>query len=239
LNFELSYKPFGAFAILIEWPSIIDEVIIQDIVAFEKEIENKESVLEAVIAYNSLLVRYHEPILNVSLKIQELQVLYDLKRPIQKQSQKLWEIPVCYDLSFGLDLKEISRQKKQPLEEIIALHSSVDYLIYFIGFQPGFLYLGGLHKKIHTPRKSNPRLRVDKGSLGIGGKQTGIYPQDSSGGWNIIGKSPVDFFTISNEQPCFAKPGDRIRFSPINLNTFYQIEKEVSNGTHILRSKLL
>ena len=119
MNFELSYKPFGAFAILIEWPSIIDEVIIQDIVAFEKEIENKESVLEAVIAYNSLLVRYHEPILNVSLKIQELQVLYDLKRPIQKQSQKLWEIPVCYDLSFGLDLKEISRQKKQPLEETL------------------------------------------------------------------------------------------------------------------------
>ena len=109
------------------------------------------------------------------------------------------------------------------------MHTKTDYLVYFIGFQPGFLYLGGLHQNLHVPRKSNPRVRVDKGSVGIGSAQTGIYPQNSSGGWNIIGKSPLNFFNMKASNPCFAKPGDRIQFVSVDLHTFYQIEKEVAN----------
>jgi inhibitor of KinA len=153
--------------------------------------------------------------------------------------QQLWQIPVCYHPSFGLDLEEMAAKKHCTVEEIIALHTGVSYLIYFIGFLPGFLYLGGLHATLHTPRIATPRIRVAKGSVGIGGAQTGVYPQNSSGGWNIIGKSPVNFFNTNNVAPIFAKPGDRIQFIPITLATFYEVEKEVANKTYTLKSSLL
>ena len=136
-------------------------------------------------------------------------------------------------------LGEMAAKKHCTVEDIIALHTGVSYLIYFIGFLPGFLYLGGLHATLHTPRIATPRIRVAKGSVGIGGAQTGVYPQNSSGGWNIIGKSPVNFFNTNNVAPIFAKPGDRIQFIPITLATFYEVEKEVANKTYTLKSSLL
>ena len=156
-----------------------------------------------------------------------------------KQDQFLWEIPVCYDASFGIDLEEIANKKKCSVADIIRLHTETDYLVYFIGFQPGFLYLGGLHQNLHVPRKSNPRVRVDKGSVGIGGAQTGVYPQNSSGGWNIIGKSPLNFFNMKATNPCFAKPGDRIQFVAVDIHTFYEIEREVIKQEFIIKKRPL
>ncbi len=228
MNFKRIYKPFGNAAILIEWPSLIDESIIKEIIVTAKKIEKNEAILDSVIAYNSLLLKYENPISDFDAKIKQLKKYESLKKNTEKKAQKLWEIPVCYDESFGIDILEIANQKKYTIDEVINLHTQTNYLIYFIGFQPGFLYLGGLNEQIHMPRRSNPRVRIDKGSVGIGGGQTGIYPQDSAGGWNIIGKSPVDFFIISKEQPCFAEPGDRVQFFSIDLATFNQLEKEVA-----------
>ncbi|CAI8333864.1 MAG: Kinase A inhibitor [Flavobacterium sp. SCGC AAA160-P02] len=239
MNFELTYKPYGDAAILIEWPAKIDELIILDIVAFEKKIQKEIPVLETIIAYNSLLIRYRETISNINIQRKKLKELYLLHVNKEKQSQVLWQIPVCYDLSFGLDLVNLAKEKQLSVEQIITLHSERSYFVYFIGFQPGFLYLGGLNPTIHIARKSTPRLRVDKGSVGIGGGQTGIYPQHSSGGWNLIGKSPIDFFDIQKESPCFAKTGDRIQFFPIELETFYSIEKEVAAGSYTIKNKRL
>ncbi len=167
--------------------------------------------------------------------VEKLKELYAMEREERKSVRKVWQIPVCYDLSFGLDLQEIANEKEMPIEEVIQLHSAPEYLIYFIGFQPGFLYLGGLNEQIHTPRRPNPRLRVAKGSVGIGGEQTGIYPQDASGGWNLIGKSPISFFDINKNEPCFAKAGDRIQFQSVDLDTFQQIEEEVQKGIYELK----
>ncbi len=236
-KYNLTYKKFGETAILIEWPTKIDSEIIQDIVSFEKLVAKDQKVIETVIAYNSLMIRY-EYMYNYTLHykyhnsysktVDKLKELYAMERKTSNQKQKIWKVPVCYDESFGLDLKEIAEIKKMPIDEVIRIHSSVDYLIYFLGFQPGFLYLGGLNKQIHTPRRDNPRLRVDKGSVGIGGEQTGVYPQDSAGGWNLIGKSPIDFFDISKSKPCFAKAGDLIRFEPIDFHEFCEI-KDLAN----------
>lgn len=232
--FELTYKPFGASVILIEWPAKIEEEIIQDIIAFEKKIEKDQNILDTIIAYNSLTIRYRI-LKNFNRTVLRLKELYATERKQEIQQQKVWQIPVCYDLKFGLDLKEISEKKSISMDEVIQLHTEPSYLIYFLGFQPGFLYLGGLNEQIYMPRRSNPRLRVEKGAVGIGGEQTGVYPQDSAGGWNIIGKSPIDFFDVTKSQPSFAKAGDRVKFQPIDLEVFKKFKDEVSKGTYELK----
>lgn len=229
MKFNLTYKAFGKTSILVEWPVIIKQEIIEDIVSFERQVRAIDSILDTIITYNSLLIRFSKAIEDHKDIINKLKKIYNTPIPFTKKNKFIWQIPVCYDVSFGIDLEEIACKKKCSVEEIIRLHTEGDYLVYFIGFQPGFLYLGGLHQNLHVPRKSNPRVRVDKGSVGIGGSQTGIYPQNSSGGWNIIGKSPLNFFNMKASSPCFAKPGDRIQFVSVDLHTFYQIEREVAN----------
>jgi len=239
LKFLLTYKLFGRSAILVEWPANISQDIIQDIISFERQVKEIDSILDTIIAYNSLLIRYQNPIVDKELTISQLKKKSAASSYLTKQDQFLWEIPVCYDASFGIDLEEIANKKKCSVADIIRLHSETDYLVYFIGFQPGFLYLGGLHQNLHIPRKSNPRVRVDKGSVGIGGAQTGVYPQSSSGGWNIIGKSPLNFFNMKATNPCFAKPGDRIQFVAVDIHTFYEIEREVIKQEFIIKKRPL
>ena len=239
MKFQLTYKLFGRSAILVEWPANISQDIIQDIISFERQVKEIDSILDIIIAYNSLLIRYQNPIVDQELTIRQLKNKYTASSYLIKQDQFLWEIPVCYDASFGIDLEEIANKKKCSVADIIRLHSETDYLVYFIGFQPGFLYLGGLHQNLHIPRKSNPRVRVDKGSVGIGGAQTGVYPQSSSGGWNIIGKSPLNFFNMKATNPCFAKPGDRIQFVAVDIHTFYEIEREVIKQEFIIKKRPL
>ena len=239
MQFQLTYKLFGRSAILVEWPANISQEIIQDIISFERQVKEIDAILDTIISYNSLLIRYQNPIIDKELTISQLKKIYAASSYLIKQDQFLWQIPVCYDVSFGIDLEEIANKKKCSVAEIIRLHTEGDYLVYFIGFQPGFLYLGGLHQTLHVSRKSNPRLRVDKGSVAIGGIQTGIYPQNSSGGWNIIGKSPLNFFDINASEPCFAKPGDRIKFVAVDIHTFYQIEREVANQKFRIKKSVL
>ncbi|MFY0603067.1 MAG: 5-oxoprolinase subunit PxpB [Flavobacteriaceae bacterium] len=243
-EYNLTYKPFGESAILIEWPSKIDESIIQDIIRFEKIVVKNQKVADTVIAYNSLTVLYkHNYFYSLHYKyrkslertVEKLKELYDKEKEEVKRKQKTWLIPVSYDPKFGLDLEEIAKEKELSIDEVIQRHSTPSYLIYFLGFQPGFLYLGGLDKQIHMPRRANPRLRIEKGSVGIGGEQTGIYPSSSAGGWNIIGKSPINFFDIAKPQPCFARAGDSIQFQPVNLEAFYKIQDEVKKGMYQLK----
>ena len=239
MKFLLTYKLFGRSAILVEWPANISQTIIQDIISFERQVKEIESILDTIIAYNSLLIRYQNPIVDQELTIRQLKNKYTALSYLIKQDQFLWEIPVCYDASFGIDLEEIANKKKCSVADIVRLHTETDYLVYFIGFQPGFLYLGGLNQNLHVPRKSTPRVRVDKGSVGIGGAQTGVYPQNSSGGWNIIGKSPLNFFNMKATNPCFAKPGDRIQFVAVGIHTFHEIEREVIKQEFIIKKRPL
>ena len=239
MKFQLTYKLFGWSAILVEWPANISQEIIQDIISFERQVKEIDSILDTIIAYNSLLIRYQNPIVDKELTISQLKKKSAASSYLTKQDQFLWEIPVCYDASFGIDLEEIANKKKCSVADIVRLHTETDYLVYFIGFQPGFLYLGGLHQNLHVPRKSNPRVRVDKGSLGIGGAQTGVYPQNSSGGWNIIGKSPLNFFNMKATNPCFAKPGDHIQIVAVDIHTFYEIEREVIKQEFIIKKRPL
>ena len=238
---NITYKSFGVKAILIEWKPIISEEILTDILSFKSKIESNSKVDfdDFVIGYNSLTIQYKKEYVSFSEEVLRLKEIYQSKIEVKKTTNYLWTIPVCYDEQFGIDLDEVSIRSELSVKEIIQLHSDKIYTVFFIGFLPGFLYLGGLNEKLHFDRKPNPRLKVDKGSVAIGGKQTGIYPFNSPGGWNIIGKTPIDFFDVKIHNPCFAKAGDCIQFKPISKEEFYQIEHKIAQKEYQLSKTLL
>jgi KipI family sensor histidine kinase inhibitor len=124
------------------------------------------------------------------------------------------EIPVCYGLEYGPDLDAVAAHCGLSPDEVIARHTAAEYRVYMLGFSPGFPYLGGLDPNIAAPRRETPRIKVPAGSVGIAGMQTGIYPLESTGGWQIIGRTPMRLFDPGLEEPCLLRPGDRLRFVP-------------------------
>ncbi len=122
------------------------------------------------------------------------------------------EVPVRYGGEDGPDLDEVARLAGLTAEEVVALHCGAEYLVYFLGFSPGFPYLGGMPEALATPRLATPRRRVPAGSVAIGGRQTGIYPVASPGGWRIIGRTPLELFRADRERPALLAMGDRVRF---------------------------
>jgi inhibitor of KinA len=225
----------------VEWPPEINETILHDVINFKKDLQqhNFKSKIEITSAYNSLLITYGYTIENINSEVLTLKSLYSLRKGLKKSTFRLWKIPVCYDDEFALDLVEISTEKKLSKPEIIALHSGTIYTVYFIGFLPGFLSLGGLDKSLHYPRKSASRQQIKKGAVAIGGNQTGIYPNESPGGWNVIGNSPISFFDASKDSPCFAIAGDKIQFVPMSLKEYHDISTLVKEGVYQMESEVI
>lgn len=237
----MKYKPFGERSILIEWPQVISDETLKNVLCYKKELE-KNFVKDKVYvksAYNSILITYDVTINYFYDEILTLKRLYLSTKNERNTSFKLWKIPVCYDEIFGVDLEEISNKNDLSIFDIIKRHTSINYRVYFTGFLPGFLYLGGLDKQLHFPRKSNPRLNVAKGSVAIGGSQTGIYPTESPGGWNIIGNTPLVFFNVNNENPCFAQAGDQIQFISITKEEYNNIAIKIKNSTYDFENELI
>jgi inhibitor of KinA len=234
LGNKIKYKPFGDSAILIEWEPKICVSISNAILEFQQKIgafENR-NIADTIAGYSSLTIVYRTRISDYLNEVAVLKKIDASKNIGGKKSSYTWEIPVCYDVEFGIDLQEISQVANLEIPEIIKLHSQNPYRVYFIGFLPGFLYLGGLNKQLFFDRKSNPRLKVAQGTVAIGGEQTGVYPSESAGGWNIIGKTPLVFFNINEDIPCFAEAGDFIKFIPIDKQEFLKIKKEVKEGRY-------
>jgi len=223
----------------VQWPQKIDKNILKDIQIYKNHLLNTyvKEILQINVAYNSILIIYTSTIDNVYDKYLALKAQYSNRVRLNKCAFRHWKIPVCYDEKFGIDLEEISIKNKLSKSEIIRLHSDAIYPVFFIGFLPGFLYLGGLDNRLHFPRKKQPRLHVKKGAVAIGNHQTGIYPNSSPAGWNIIGNSPINFFDASSSLPCFAKPGDSIQFIPITIEMHENISEAVKNGTYNLKSE--
>jgi KipI family sensor histidine kinase inhibitor len=133
-----------------------------------------------------------------------------------RTSQRVIEIPVAYGGVDGPDLEVVARHCGLTNTEIVARHSAADYVVYFLGFQPGFAYLGGMDPSLATPRRAEPRTIVPAGSVGIGGMQTGVYPAATPGGWQIIGRTAITLFNPEAQPPALLQAGDRVRFVPVS-----------------------
>ena len=240
-TYSLTYKPFGESAILITWPAEMNEEILKETIRFYQKIRQKRKpeIIEIIQSLNSLTVIYNPNLVTFPYLKKALEKIYSEKYSSFQEEYYLWKIPVCYDLKFGLDLPEISSKTKLPFDEIIRMHTDTVYRVYSIGFLPGFLYLGGLDSRLFIDRKATPRLEVPKGAVAIGGKQTGIYPKSSPGGWQIIGKTPISFFDSKKKNPCFSKPGDKIQFYQISVDEFDEIQRLVYQNVFLIKKEVI
>jgi inhibitor of KinA len=132
----------------------------------------------------------------------------------------LVEIPVCYETEFAFDLEDVARRAGVHGKEVVELHCRAEYCVHCVGFTPGFPFLGGLPRKLATPRRDVPRKEIPAGSVAIGGAQTGIYPIKSPGGWNVIGRTPLQLFHPQKDPPALLRAGDRVRFRSITREEF-------------------
>lgn len=238
---KLQYIRYSEKAILIQWPSEIDEKTLQDLLFYKNNIEifYGKLIVEVISGYNSLLIYYHITIEDFYSSVLELKSLYSSGFKNLKVKNRLWKIPVCYSPSLASDLEDFASQKSLTIDEVITMHTAPFYKVYFIGFLPGFLYLGGLVDSLHLARKSTPSLQVKKGSVAVGGKQTGVYPIGSPGGWHVIGMCPLDFFDPKSDPCCFIFPGDSVQFISIKEKEYNDIRLLVSNGVYLPESVVL
>lgn len=224
----------GDSSVLIEFGKEISPQInkrITMLVHLMKE-QQIEGVVDIIPAFTSLLVNYDPRVISYKKIRKRLEKLAKLEVKDIQTSAKVYEIPVCYGGEYGPDVENIAKLAGLSKEEVIQIHSSKDYLIYMLGFLPGFSYLGGLDERIHTPRLANPRVRIPAGSVGIGGSQTGIYPLDSPGGWQLLGQTPIKTYDPKREIPILFEAGDYIRFVPITQEEFHEIKQQVEAGIY-------
>jgi inhibitor of KinA len=227
--------PLGDSALTVTFGSSIDEETNLKVLSLFMLLKQQSSseIIDVIPAYASVTVVYDVYWISREIKSSPFTYMYDKveklidRLHVQKSSTlKVVEIPVCYDPSLGTDLAHMSKNKQISIEEIVQIHTSTTYHVYMIGFLPGFAYMGKVDERIATPRKAVPDLKIPAGSVGIAGEQTGIYPFDSPGGWNIIGRTPLKMFNFNAPSPCLLEPGDKVSFQTIALDEYFRIKEK-------------
>jgi len=233
LSFPYNIYNCGDHAVTVSFGNVIDINTNEKVMALFQTLNklNIEGVNDIIPAYTTLTIVYNLQKIKqqtkqtacsfvaerIEMAIKNIDVLQTKNRVI--------EIPVCYDIDFGIDLERVAQHTQISIHEIIQIHTSKTYDVYMLGFLPGFAYMGIVDERISTPRLITPRTNVAAGSVGITGSQTGIYPLDSPGGWNILGRTPIQLFNAGKEQPCLLQPGNTVKFISITKAAFNQLEQ--------------
>ncbi|WP_188207494.1 5-oxoprolinase subunit PxpB [Alkalibacillus aidingensis] len=220
--------PVGDQVAVVQFGEDISKDTHEQVMLFEKLIRNSsiKGLVDIIPTYHSVAVYYNWRVLqfdHVRALLEEM--LAETENSKTSMSKRTVTIPVCYDEQYGPDLDHLQQYHQISKKDIIRLHTEQIYLVYMIGFLPGFPYLGGLNKRLDTPRLETPRATVPSGSVGIAGNQTGIYPLESPGGWNLIGRTPVSLFDPEQDEPTLLKMGDLLRFQSISGEEYREIEQ--------------
>lgn len=228
---EFEIKCAGDSAAVVIFGDKISPEINQKVCLFQAALERDpiEGVTETVPAYCSLMVCYNPEIILWEEMYRRLSYVGTGLISGGFSPGRLWEIPVWYGGEAGPDLSAVAQFHGLSPEEVIQIHTSRDYLVYMLGFLPGFPYLGGMDQRIAAPRLDTPRVSIPVGSVGIAGAQTGVYPIASSGGWRLIGRTPIRFYDPERSQPFLAQAGDHIRFYEIDRRTFLKMEEQTNH----------
>ena len=220
-------SPVGDCAISIDFGQAIDPKINRHIRQIIEQIKDLQldGIIELVPTYCALLVQYDAMVYSYSDICRILEpTLQESVTDSANELVTIVEIPTVYGGEFGPDLGFVASYNHLSEAEVVSIHSGTDYLVYMLGFIPGFTYLGGMDPRIATPRLSSPRTLIPAGSVGIAGEQTGTYPSDSPGGWQIIGRTPLTMYDMSKKQAALLRAGDYVRYVPIDENEFHRIK---------------
>lgn len=224
----ISIIPMGDTALVLEVGHTISEETHRRVQAVVQRLDQQpiSGVLEVVPAFATVTV-YYDPFQIAYTELRDrveaaLQGLTDVELP----PSRIVEIPVCYGGEFGPDLAKVAARNQLTPSEVIEIHTDAEYLVYMIGFAPGFPYLGGLSERIATPRRDTPRPVIPAGSVGIAGQQTGVYPLETPGGWQLIGRTPLRLFRPEQDPPTLLQAGDLVRFREITAEQYQVIKEE-------------
>lgn len=226
--------PLGENAVMIELGNDLNLETQEKVHAISSFLDEHpfEWMIEYVPAFSTITI-FYDPfkIMNIinakspyDFVCQQLQRLLSKISLRQQVESRVVEIPVCYGGKFGPDLETVASINRLTTEEVINIHSSAEYTVYMIGFAPGFPYLGGMSEKIAAPRLQSPRLKIPERTVGIAGKQTGVYPIETPGGWRLIGRTPIKLFRPKDEVPSLLNAGDKVRFKPISYEEYVEWE---------------
>lgn len=233
----MRFAPLGDGAVVVTLGSAIDDATLLKVRSLVAALERDRGVgiVDVVPAYASVAVFYDVAALGggeqppfericrlITDRVKKAEHAWPdlVKLEREGEAREAVEIPVCYGGDFGPDIDEVARHCGIEAGEVMALHSSARYVVHAVGFTPGFAYLGGLPEKLQTPRKATPRTSVPAGSVGIGGKQTGVYPVESPGGWQLIGRTPLRLFDPTREPAATLRVGDQVVFRAVSPEEF-------------------
>ena len=238
---EVKYLIAGDRALVVEFGDKIEEEVNSKIRSLTVAIKQEGiiGINETVPTYRSLMVIYDPMIIELDELIGAIKSIISRMHELKLPDAKVIEIPTLYGGEYGPDIEFVADHNKISIDEVIKIHTDMEYLIYMIGFTPGFPYLGGMSNKIEAPRLQNPRTKIPAQSVGIAGKQTGIYPIESPGGWQLIGRTPVKLYDPYRKDPVLLNAGDYIKFVQIDENEYKNIEDLEREGKYkvIIREK--
>lgn len=226
----------GEQGLVIEFGDQVDPQVNRKVHRLAERIKQAQlvAVIETVPTYRSLLVYFNPLQISRQQLKEKLFTLLQTEETVAGDAEecRVVTIPVCYAGEFAPDIEFVASHNKLAVDEVVQIHTSKPYLVYMLGFIPGFPYLGGMSEKIATPRLKTPRTKIPAGSVGIAGSQTGFYPVESPGGWQIIGRTPIRSFNPKAEQSFLFVAGDYLKFQPITPEEYEKIRLDVEAGTY-------
>jgi len=227
--------PSGDTVLVLEYGDKIDWRISRHVNALNRRLRDEpiEGVIETVPTFRSLAVHYDPDVVGFETLGAKLSQLSERIEGDDTQT-RLWRIPGCYDAEFGPDLAELGERADLSAQQVVDCHASTQYLVYMMGFLPGFAYMGDVPEPLVQPRRETPRTRVPAGSIAVATSMTAVYTLESPGGWHILGRTPLIFFDLEQEYPALLSPGDRVVFEPVSREAFETINSQVTSGRYRL-----